>query len=98
MSLKSDDFGKHLLGVQDLLQKHSHAETEISALADRAKTLISQAQKFVTDNQPDSASIKKKQEEMKDEYTKLQQLAQERFDKLKVSLLRGDVEWCTHEF
>ena len=87
MSLKSDDFGKHLLGVQDLLQKHSHTETEISALTDRAKMLIQQAQKFVSDSHPDSASIKKRQEEMKDEYTKLQQLAQARLEKLKVSIL-----------
>lgn len=75
--------------MQDLLQKHSHAETEISALTDRAKTLINQAQKFIDGKHPDSASIKKRQSEVEDAYTELQQLAQTRLDKLKVSMLQG---------
>ena len=40
--LKSDDYGKHLLGVQDLIKKHSLVEAEISTLTDRAKSLSEQ--------------------------------------------------------
>ena len=38
----SDDYGKHLLGVQDLLQKHSVAESDITSLNEQAKSLIAQ--------------------------------------------------------
>ena len=39
ISLKSEDYGKHLLGVQDLLQKHSLTEADITTQTDRAKVL-----------------------------------------------------------
>ena len=39
VSLKSEDYGKHLLGVQDLLQKHSLSEADITTQTDRAKAL-----------------------------------------------------------
>ena len=39
MSLKSEDYGKHLLGVQDLLQKYSLTEADITTQTDRAKAL-----------------------------------------------------------
>ena len=39
ISLKSEDYGKHLLGVQDLLQKHSLTEADITTQTDRAKAL-----------------------------------------------------------
>ena len=39
VSLKSEDYGKHLLGVQDLLQKHSLTEANITTQTDRAKAL-----------------------------------------------------------
>ena len=41
-SLKSDEYGKHLLGVQDLLQKHTILESDINTLIDRAISLNKQ--------------------------------------------------------
>lgn len=38
----SDDYGKHLLGVQDLLHKHSVIESDISSLNEHAKSLTTQ--------------------------------------------------------
>ncbi|KAG1673120.1 Spectrin beta chain [Nymphon striatum] len=35
--LLSDDYGKHLMGVQDLLQKHSLVEADINVLGERVK-------------------------------------------------------------
>ena len=35
----SSDYGKHLLGVEDLLQKHSLVEADINVLGDRVKTV-----------------------------------------------------------
>ena len=33
----SSDYGKHLLGVEDLLQKHSLVEADINVLGDRVR-------------------------------------------------------------
>lgn len=44
----SKDFGKHLLEVDDLLQKHSLQEADISVQAERVETLNAAALKFTT--------------------------------------------------
>ncbi|CAL8334582.1 unnamed protein product, partial [Boreogadus saida] len=46
--LLSQDFGKHLLEVDDLLQTHSLQEADISVQAERVETLNSAALKFTT--------------------------------------------------
>ena len=43
----SEDYGKHLMGVDDLLQKHSLLEADIHVLGERVKTVNLQALKFV---------------------------------------------------
>lgn len=43
----SEDYGKHLMGVEDLLQKHSLLEADIHVLGERVKTVNLQAEKFV---------------------------------------------------
>jgi len=58
--LKSEDYGKHLLGVQDLLQKHTLSEADITAQKERARSLEAQVQKFVEEKHPDSAKIVQK--------------------------------------
>lgn len=47
IGLLSEDYGKHLLGVQDLLQKHSLVEADIAAMADRVKSVNNQAESFL---------------------------------------------------
>ena len=47
VSLESEDYGKHLAGVQDLIQKHTLAEADVTAVAERVKAINTQAQKFV---------------------------------------------------
>uniref|UniRef100_A0A8C4FDY2 Spectrin beta chain n=1 Tax=Dicentrarchus labrax TaxID=13489 RepID=A0A8C4FDY2_DICLA len=46
--LLSKDFGKHLLEVDDLLQKHSLQEADITVQAERVETLNTAALKFTT--------------------------------------------------
>ena len=54
MSLLSEDYGKHLLGVEDLLQKHSLVEADIAAQADRVQSVNEQADVFLRmDNEED---------------------------------------------
>jgi len=43
----SEDYGKHLMSVEDLLQKHSLLEADIHVLGDRVKTVNLQADRFV---------------------------------------------------
>ncbi len=42
LRLLTDDYGKHLLGVEDLLQKHSLVEADINVLGERVKQVFSQ--------------------------------------------------------
>ena len=49
MLLLSQDYGKHLLGVEDLLQKHALVEADIAIQADRVKNVNATAQKFAID-------------------------------------------------
>ena len=49
--LLSQDYGKHLLGVEDLLQKHALVEADISIQAERVRGVNASAQKFATDGE-----------------------------------------------
>ena len=46
MLLLSQDYGKHLLGVEDLLQKHALVEADIGIQADRVKAVTTNANKY----------------------------------------------------
>lgn len=46
MLLLSQDYGKHLLGVEDLLQKHTLVEADIAIQADRVKAVSTNANKY----------------------------------------------------
>ncbi len=39
--------GKHLMGVEDLLQKHSLVEADINVLGERVKGVVQQSQRFL---------------------------------------------------
>jgi spectrin beta len=49
MRLLSDDYGKHLMGVEDLLQKHSLVEADINVLGDRVKAVVQNSQRFISE-------------------------------------------------
>lgn len=55
MILLSQDYGKHLLGVEDLLQKHALVEADIGIQADRVKAVNNNAQKFAIDGNGEDA-------------------------------------------
>ena len=46
--LQSQDYGKHLLGFEDLLQKHALVEADISVQAERVRSVNGAAQKFAS--------------------------------------------------
>uniref|UniRef100_A0A668SML8 Spectrin beta chain n=1 Tax=Oreochromis aureus TaxID=47969 RepID=A0A668SML8_OREAU len=89
MLLLSQDYGKHLLGVEDLLQKHALVESDISIQADRVRNVNSNAQKFASDTEDykpcDPQIIKDRVAHLEFCYQELNQLAAERRARLEES-------------
>ncbi|XP_010614141.1 spectrin beta chain, non-erythrocytic 1 isoform X5 [Fukomys damarensis] len=80
--LLSQDYGKHLLGVEDLLQKHALVEADIGIQAERVRGVNASAQKFATDGEGykpcDPQVIRDRVAHMEFCYQELCQLAAER--------------------
>ncbi|XP_062303867.1 spectrin beta chain, non-erythrocytic 1-like isoform X1 [Osmerus eperlanus] len=89
MLLLSQDYGKHLLGVEDLLQKHALVEADIAIQADRVKNVNATAQKFAIDGDSykpcDPQVIRDRVAHMEFCYQELSQLAAERRARLEES-------------
>ncbi|XP_066553312.1 spectrin beta chain, non-erythrocytic 1 isoform X1 [Amia ocellicauda] len=89
MLLLSQDYGKHLLGVEDLLQKHALVEADISIQSDRVKAVNASAQKFASDAEGykpcDPQVIRDRVAHMEFCYQELCQLATERRARLEES-------------
>ncbi|XP_065894234.1 spectrin beta chain, non-erythrocytic 1-like isoform X3 [Dysidea avara] len=86
MSLQSEDYGKHLLSVQDLLQKHSLLEADIVTITERVKVVNGQASKFIDQGHPDSSLIKQRQSQMDKACADLSNMATTRHQRLQESL------------
>ncbi|MCJ8749136.1 hypothetical protein PDJAM_G00172900 [Pangasius djambal] len=89
MLLLSQDYGKHLLGVEDLLQKHALVEADIAIQVDRVKSVNANAQKFADDSEGykpcDPQVIRDRVAHMEFCYQELTQLAAERRARLEES-------------
>uniref|UniRef100_A0A3Q2FLU7 Spectrin beta, non-erythrocytic 1 n=1 Tax=Cyprinodon variegatus TaxID=28743 RepID=A0A3Q2FLU7_CYPVA len=90
MLLLSQDYGKHLLGVEDLLQKHALVEADIAIQADRVKAVINNPTLnfFVTkmERRPcDPQVIQDRVAHLEFCYQELSQLAAERRARLEES-------------
>eukprot|EP00117_Sycon_ciliatum_P010415 scpid4432/ scgid12327/ Spectrin alpha chain, brain; Alpha-II spectrin; Fodrin alpha chain; Spectrin, non-erythroid alpha chain len=83
--LKSEDFGKDLPSVQNLLKKHQLVEADITAHEAKIGDLNSQAQNFVREGHFDAVGIQSKQEQINERYAQLQVLAEARKKKLNDS-------------
>ncbi len=85
-TLKSEDHGKHLLGVQDLIQKHTLMEADITTQTERAKTLKAQMQKFLDEKHTDAAKIVAKISELDSACQRMESLSKARLSRLQESL------------
>ncbi|XP_073753800.1 spectrin beta chain, non-erythrocytic 1 isoform X3 [Callorhinus ursinus] len=87
--LLSQDYGKHLLGVEDLLQKHALVEADIGIQAERVRGVNASAQKFATDGEGykpcDPQVIRDRVAHMEFCYQELCHLAAERRARLEES-------------
>eukprot|EP00095_Tigriopus_kingsejongensis_P000631 maker-scaffold275_size226830-snap-gene-1.25 protein:Tk00631 transcript:maker-scaffold275_size226830-snap-gene-1.25-mRNA-1 annotation:"spectrin beta chain" len=99
MRLLSDDYGKHLLGVEDLLQKHSLVEADINVLGERVKQVVQNSQKFLEDEAPDGykpcdpSIIVERVQTLEDAYAELVRLAVERRSRLEESRQMWQFYW-----
>uniref|UniRef100_A0A5S6QYZ5 Spectrin beta chain n=1 Tax=Trichuris muris TaxID=70415 RepID=A0A5S6QYZ5_TRIMR len=75
----SDDYGKHLMGVEDLIQKHQLVEADVSIVGDRMKLVCQQAQKFGEADGPDGSGYQPVEPSMVKERI---QLLQGRYEQL----------------
>ncbi|XP_059087816.1 spectrin beta chain-like isoform X3 [Tigriopus californicus] len=100
MRLLSDDYGKHLLGVEDLLQKHSLVEADINVLGERVKQVVQHSQKFLADEDGaddykpcDPSIIVERVQTLEDAYAELVRLAVERRSRLEESRQMWQFYW-----
>lgn len=59
--LQSQDFGKHLLGVEDLLQIHALVEADITVQAERVKAISAAAQRFAAPGEGNGLGLRMEQ-------------------------------------
>lgn len=101
--LLTDDYGKHLMGVVDLLQKHSLVEADINVLGDRVKTVVQHSQRFIDESPVEGYRPCKPQividqvERLKAAYDELVQLAIDRRKRLDESRKLWQFYWDTAE-
>merc|ERR1719507_1465725 len=99
LRLLSDDFGKHLMGVEDLLQKHSLVEADINVLGERVKQVVQHSQRFLDEESSegyrpcDPSIIVDRVQALEDAYAELVKLAVERRSRLEESRLLWQFYW-----
>ncbi|XP_049795155.1 spectrin beta chain isoform X2 [Schistocerca nitens] len=99
LRLLSDDYGKHLMGVEDLLQKHSLVEADINVLGERVKAVVQQSQRFLDQEAAegyrpcDPAIIVERVQQLEDAYAELVKLAVERRARLEESRKLWQFYW-----
>ncbi|XP_066994170.1 spectrin alpha chain isoform X4 [Anabrus simplex] len=76
--LTSEDSGKDLASVQNLIKKHQLVEADIQAHEDRIKDMNSQADSLIESGQFDTASIQEKRQSINERYERIKNLAAHR--------------------
>jgi spectrin alpha len=76
--LTSEDAGKDLASVQNLMKKHQLVEADIHAHEDRIKDMNGQADSLVESGQFDSAGIQEKRQSINERYERICNLAAHR--------------------
>uniref|UniRef100_A0A8C6JA33 Spectrin alpha chain, non-erythrocytic 1 n=1 Tax=Melopsittacus undulatus TaxID=13146 RepID=A0A8C6JA33_MELUD len=83
--LASEDYGKDLASVNNLLKKHQLLEADISAHEDRLKDLNSQADSLMTSSAFDTSQVKDKRETINGRFQRIKSMASARRAKLNES-------------
>lgn len=96
--LDSDDYGKHLLGVEDLLQKHSIIEADINMLGERIRNVVRGSEDFIDDDTDaykpcEPSKIKARNAELEKMYDDLYKMAVMRRKRLENSRQFWQFNW-----
>ncbi|XP_041353644.1 spectrin beta chain-like isoform X2 [Gigantopelta aegis] len=99
--LMSEDYGKHLMGVEDLLQKHSLLEADIHVVGERVKMVNNSASQFIDDDSQelggflpcDPEVVKERKSTLNAAYDELNELAAERRARLEESRKMWQFYW-----
>uniref|UniRef100_A0A8C9WAK5 Spectrin alpha, non-erythrocytic 1 n=1 Tax=Scleropages formosus TaxID=113540 RepID=A0A8C9WAK5_SCLFO len=83
--LSSEDYGKDLASVNNLLKKHQLLEADISAHEDRLKDLNSQADGLMASQAFDTSQVRDKHDAINDRFAKIKSMASGRRTKLNES-------------
>lgn len=73
--LASEEYGKDLASVQNLLKKHQLLEADVAAHEDRIKDLNSQADQFIEGGVWDAESLEVRKRTINERYDKIKELA-----------------------
>ncbi|XP_073397216.1 spectrin alpha chain, non-erythrocytic 1 isoform X3 [Dendrobates tinctorius] len=83
--LASEDYGKDLASVNNLLKKHQLLEADISAHEDRLKDLNGQADSLMTSSAFDTSQVKDKRDAINDRFQRIKSMASARRSRLNES-------------
>ncbi|XP_057674298.1 spectrin alpha chain, non-erythrocytic 1 isoform X4 [Corythoichthys intestinalis] len=83
--LASEDYGKDLASVNNLLKKHQLLEADISAHEDRLKDLNGQADSLMVSSAFDTSQVKDKRDAVNGRFNKIKSMAASRHAKLNES-------------
>ena len=83
--LRSEDRGQHLMDVEDLLQKHALAMSDLNVLADRVQVVNAAAEPYAAERATDDeyrpvepAAVRERQQRLRERLDELRALAAER--------------------
>ncbi|XP_052834596.1 spectrin alpha chain isoform X3 [Octopus bimaculoides] len=86
--LASEDYGKDLASIQNLLKKHQLLEADVGAHEDRIKDLNTQADQFLEAGVWDVDSIAERKKTINERYERIKELAEQRRLRLSESNTR----------
>ncbi|XP_042865885.1 spectrin beta chain, non-erythrocytic 5-like isoform X7 [Penaeus japonicus] len=83
VSFCSDDVGRHLLAVEDLLQKHALMESQVHSMGETIKRLNKQGEAFISTGHKDAPVLQKRLQELNKGHEALLKKAAERRARLE---------------
>ncbi|XP_059484523.1 spectrin beta chain isoform X2 [Neocloeon triangulifer] len=100
LRLLSDDYGKHLMGVEDLLQKHALVEADVNVLGERVKAVVENSKRFLDQEAlaegykpSDPTIVIERVQQLENAFTELVRLAVERRMRLEESRKLWQFYW-----
>ncbi|PSN40703.1 hypothetical protein C0J52_13751 [Blattella germanica] len=82
-NFQSEDVGPHLLAVEDLLQKHSLAELQVTSLGETQRRLGRQAQQYVSSGHREAPLLQQRLDQLNSAYNSLMESSKARRARLE---------------